>query len=111
MVLLVGNVVLLAAFHALRGGGSYNSLFGLIANLSMLVPTLACFARAIVGGPRRAALRGQEQLRPTDRRRGRVEARAAFRRSARVAGSAYERPEQLDRERKERRCRALGTDL
>ena len=55
MALLVGNMVLLAAFQALRGGGSYNSLYGLIANLSMLVPTLACFARAFVGGPRRAA--------------------------------------------------------
>jgi len=53
--LLVANVVLLVGFSLLRGSSSDSSVYGLIANLTMLVPTLACFARAIVGGPHRAA--------------------------------------------------------
>ena len=53
--LLVGNVAFLVVFQLLRGGSSYDSLYGWIVNLAMLVPTLACFARAFLGGPRRAA--------------------------------------------------------
>ena len=52
---LIGNLLLVAAFQLLRAGAAYDSTFGLIANLAMLVPTVACFARAVVGGPRRAA--------------------------------------------------------
>ena len=55
MVLLGANLVLLVAFQAIRGESSYDSLYGWVANLSMLVPTAACFARAISPGPRRAA--------------------------------------------------------
>jgi diguanylate cyclase len=51
---LIGNVLLIAVFQVLRAGAPYNLTFGLIANLAMLVPTVACFARAAVGGPRRA---------------------------------------------------------
>jgi diguanylate cyclase (GGDEF)-like protein len=53
-VVLVGNLLLVAAFQLLRAGSAYDSTFGLIANLAMLVPTVACFARAVVGGVRRA---------------------------------------------------------
>ncbi len=53
--MLVGNILFVVAFQLLRSESSYNSTFGLIANLAMLVPTVACFARAVVGGPRRAA--------------------------------------------------------
>ena len=34
---------------------AYNSVYGWVANLAFLVPTLACFAHALLGGPRRAA--------------------------------------------------------
>ena len=55
MVLLAANVLLLVAFQTLQGPVAYNSLYGWVANLSMLVPTAACFAHALLGGPRRAA--------------------------------------------------------
>ena len=55
MALLMGNLVLLVGFSLLRGDSADGSIDVLIANLTMLVPTLACFARAAVGGPRRAA--------------------------------------------------------
>jgi hypothetical protein len=54
-VLLVANLVALAVFQALRGGSGYDSLYGWVANFTMLVPTVACFALARLGGPRRAA--------------------------------------------------------
>ena len=54
-VVLVGNILFVVAFQLLRTGSSYNSTFGLILNLAMLVPTVACFACAVVGGPNRAA--------------------------------------------------------
>jgi len=54
-VLLAANMALLAGFHLLRGGGGYDSLYGWIGNLTMVVPTVACFACAWLGGPRRAA--------------------------------------------------------
>ena len=55
MVLLAANVLLLVVFQTLQGPVAYNSLYGWVANLSMLVPTAACFAHALLGGPRRAA--------------------------------------------------------
>ena len=55
VVLLAANVLLLVAFQTLQGPVAYNSLYGWVANLSMLVPTAACFAHALLGGPRRAA--------------------------------------------------------
>lgn len=37
--LLALNMVLLAAFQVLRGGRSYDSLYGWVGNLTMVVPT------------------------------------------------------------------------
>jgi hypothetical protein len=54
-VLLAGNLVLLCVFQAVRGGASYDSLYGWVGNLTMVVPTMACFAVAWRGGLRRAA--------------------------------------------------------
>jgi diguanylate cyclase len=53
-VLLAANMGMLAVFQALRGGGGYDSLYGWVANFTMLVPTAACFALAWVRGSRRA---------------------------------------------------------
>ena len=55
VILLVGNVLLLIGFQLLRGGSEYDSLYGWVANLSMLVPTLACVAYAVLRGPLRVA--------------------------------------------------------
>ena len=54
-VLLVGNLVLLVGFVTLHGASYGNPTFLVIANLAMLIPTLACFGRRGVRGPRRAA--------------------------------------------------------
>ena len=57
MVLLAGNVLFLVAFQLLQGPVAYNSAYGWVANLAMLVPTAACFARAswaVRAGPRRS---------------------------------------------------------
>ena len=48
------NMVALIVFQMLRGGAGYDSLYGWVGNLAMLVPTAACFACAWRGGPRRA---------------------------------------------------------
>ena len=53
--LLAVNMVWLITFHTLRAGASYDSVHGLVGNLAMIVPTVACFAYAWMGGPRRAA--------------------------------------------------------
>ena len=54
-VLLAGNVTLLVAIPALLGLSPADPTWLAIANLSMLVPTLACFGYALFQGPRRAA--------------------------------------------------------
>ena len=54
-VLLAGNVMLLVAIPALLGASFADPTWLVIANLSMLVPTLACFGYALFRGPRRAA--------------------------------------------------------
>ena len=54
-VLLAGNVAAYAASLALRDTSHYSPLWDLwFTNLILVLPILACFARAIVGGPRRA---------------------------------------------------------
>ena len=53
-VLLAANMVALIVFQVLRGGAGYDSLYGWVGNLAMVVPTAACFACAWRGGPRRA---------------------------------------------------------
>ena len=53
--LLVVNAVLLVGFTAVNQTSAQGSVFGVIANLTMVAPIVACFAYAIVGGPRRAA--------------------------------------------------------
>ena len=56
ILLMAGNLVLFALYLMLRGGEPYSPLLdGWIGNLTMLVPTAACFARVVVGGPRRGA--------------------------------------------------------
>ena len=54
-MLLALNMVVLIVFQVIRGGASYDALYGWVGNLAMLVPTVACFACAWLGGPRRAA--------------------------------------------------------
>ena len=54
-VLLAVNMGALAVLHRFHGGAGYDSLYGWVANFTMLVPTAACFALAWMGGPRRAA--------------------------------------------------------
>ena len=53
--LLAANIAFLVGFQMLRGDAAYDSLYGWVGNLTMLLPTAACFARAWLGGPRRAA--------------------------------------------------------
>ena len=52
---LVVNAVLLVGFTALHPGSAEGSAFRVIGNLTMVVPILACFAYAVLGGRRRAA--------------------------------------------------------
>ena len=52
--LLAANMVGLIAFQILRGGAPYDAVYGWVGNFAMLVPTVACFACAWLGGPRRA---------------------------------------------------------
>jgi diguanylate cyclase (GGDEF)-like protein len=52
--LLAANMALLVVFHVLHGGTDYDALYGWVANLTMLVPTAACFGCAWRGGSRRA---------------------------------------------------------
>ena len=54
-VLLAGNVLLLVAIPVLLGVSFADPTWLVIENLSMLVPTLACFGYAFLQGPRRAA--------------------------------------------------------
>jgi diguanylate cyclase (GGDEF)-like protein len=55
-VALVGCVTLFAGSLVLRSEPVYSALWdGWIGNLALLASTVACFVRAIVGGPRRAA--------------------------------------------------------
>ena len=56
-VLLAANMVCLIVFQVLHGGAGYDSLYGWVGNLAMVVPTAACFACAWRGGragPRRS---------------------------------------------------------
>ena len=54
--MLVGSVVVFAGSLVLRSGGAYSPFWdGWVGNVPLRVPALACFARAFVGGPRRAA--------------------------------------------------------
>ena len=53
--MLVVNAVLLVGFTALHPGSAEGSTFRVIGNLTMVVPILACFAYAVLGGRRRAA--------------------------------------------------------
>ncbi len=55
MLLLVGNVLFLVAFQMLSGAASDSPTYLWVGNFTMLIPTLACFAHAYLGGPRRAA--------------------------------------------------------
>ncbi len=53
---MVGFVALFAGSLLLRSESVYSPLWdGWIGNLALLIPALACFARATLGGPRRAA--------------------------------------------------------
>src|SRR5215210_7112661 len=52
--LLAANLVLLVAFQTSRDGASYDTAYGWVGNLAMLVPTVACFACAWLSVPRRA---------------------------------------------------------
>jgi diguanylate cyclase (GGDEF)-like protein len=54
-VILAGNVMLLVAIPVLVGVSFANPTWIVIENLSMLIPTLACFGYAFFRGPRRAA--------------------------------------------------------
>jgi diguanylate cyclase (GGDEF)-like protein len=55
-LLLVGNVVALGVFLVLRAGSEYSTLWdGCLGNLVMVVPVVACFARARQPGLRRVA--------------------------------------------------------
>jgi len=53
-VLLALNMVALIVFQVSRGGASYDSLYGWVGNLAMVVPTVACFVCAWVNRARRA---------------------------------------------------------
>jgi diguanylate cyclase len=52
--LLVVNLILLTAFQVNRDGAAYDSVYGWVGNLAMVIPTVACFVCAWLGGPRRA---------------------------------------------------------
>jgi diguanylate cyclase (GGDEF)-like protein len=54
-VLLAGNVLLLVGIPVLLGVSFVDPTWLVIANLAMLIPTLACFGYAFMRGPRRAA--------------------------------------------------------
>ena len=52
--LLAANLVVLVVFEASRNGAAYDTAYGWVGNLAMLVPTVACFACAWLSAPRRA---------------------------------------------------------
>jgi diguanylate cyclase (GGDEF)-like protein len=53
-VLLAVNMAGLIVFQTLRDGASYDAVYGWVGNFAMLIPTVACFVCAWLGGPRRA---------------------------------------------------------
>ena len=56
VALLVANLAWVIVFALMRAGAPFSPLWdGWIGNLAMVVPIAACFARALQGGPRRAA--------------------------------------------------------
>jgi len=55
VAVLAVNAGLLFGYQAVRGNAPYDATLGWVGNLAMFVPTAACFARAAVGGSRRAA--------------------------------------------------------
>jgi diguanylate cyclase (GGDEF)-like protein len=54
-ILLTGNLTLLVAIPVILGASLVNPTWIVIENLSMTIPTLACFGYAFFAGPRRAA--------------------------------------------------------
>jgi diguanylate cyclase (GGDEF)-like protein len=56
VIVMVGLVVLYAGSLVLRNRTGYSELWdGWVGNLVLIPPTMACFLRAFIGGPRRAA--------------------------------------------------------